>query len=172
MLLIDVIRTGEFLMGTCEEFNVPVAICCLPALSPCCPGPCCCFLLPLPRWGAEGGQEQAAEAWALPHLLWEIQTPDIWVTSNFFTIGCYYPCFSGWMNRHNFIKLVICYISCTTWKAISETNDCKALTIAGVNSPCCILSCWGQRHRHQAGRDDRAWVTCSSCPRWRESTST
>lgn len=49
MLLIDVIRTGEFLMGTCEEFNVPVAICCLPALPPCCPGPCRCFLLPLPR---------------------------------------------------------------------------------------------------------------------------
>lgn len=41
-------------------------------------------------------------------------------------IGCCYPCFSGWMKRHSFIELAICYMSCTPWKAILETNDCRA----------------------------------------------
>lgn len=84
----------------------------------------------------------------------------------FSRISCYYLCFSGWMNQHNFIKLAICYVSCTPWKAILETNDCKAPHNSRVNSPCCRQPCWGQCHQcwHQEGRDDRAVVTHSICP--------
>lgn len=58
----------------------------------------------------------------------------------FSRISCYYLCFSGWMNQHNFIKLAVCYVSCTPWKAILETNDCKASHNSSVNSPCCSLA--------------------------------
>lgn len=115
------------------------------------------------------GEEEAGTSWNLGIAVPITRTlssrhPS---TFQFFSrISCYYLCFSGWMNQHNFIKLAICYVSCTPWKAILETNDCKAPHNSRVNPPCCRQLCWGQRHQHwhQEGRDDRAVVTHSICP--------
>ena len=124
------IRTEEFLIiGTCEEFNSPIAVCCSAALPPREPGavPLWFFSLSTTVHQCSGrrGETRLKPGHCRSH--YEKFEP---TTSEqlpvFSRTSCYYPCFSGWMNQHNFIKLAICYVSCTPRKAISETNDCKA----------------------------------------------